>query len=179
MNIKIHVMLTIREITENDAGAFLEMCRALDEETSFMLLEPGERSLSVDEQRDRIRSLADRDNSTILVAEIDGQLVGYIYADGGRYHRNQHCAHIVIGVRAAHTGQGIGTRLFEELIDWAGKHGLTRLELTVMTHNQRGVRLYHKMGFEIEGLRRRALFVDGEYVDEYLMSRLIFPGYSE
>ncbi len=172
-------MLTIREITEDDAGPFLEMCRALDEETKFMLLEPGERTLSVEEQRERIQSLADRENSTILVAEMDGQLVGYIYADGGRYRRNQHCAHIVIGVRAAYAGQGIGARLFEELIDWAGKHGLTRLELTVMTHNVRGVRLYQKMGFEIEGLRRRSLFVDGEYVDEYAMSRLIFPGYAD
>lgn len=172
-------MLTIREITEEDAGAFLEMCRALDNETQFMLLEPGERTLSVDEQRERIRSLADRDNSTLLVAELDGQLVGYIYADGGRYRRNQHCAHIVIGVRAAYTGQGIGRRLLEELITWAGNHGLTRLELTVMTHNERAVRLYQKMGFEIEGLRRRSLFVDGEYIDEYAMSKLIFPGYAD
>lgn len=172
-------MLTIREITEDDAGPFLEMCRALDSESSFMMLEPGERTLSLDEQRERIRSLAGRHNAALLVAELDGKLVGYIYADGGRYKRNQHCAHIVIGIRAAFTGRGIGRRLFAELFAWAGKHGLTRLELTVMIHNERAVRLYQKMGFEIEGLRRRSLFVDGEYVDEYLMSRLIFSGYAD
>ncbi len=172
-------MLTIREITENDADSFLEMCRALDSETSFMMLEPDERTLSVDEQRERIHSLAGRNNAALLVAELDGQLVGYIFAEGGSYRRNRHCAHIVIGIRAAFTGLGIGRRLFAELFTWAGNQGLTRLELTVMTHNERAVRLYQRMGFEIEGLRRRSLFVNGEYVDEYLMSKLIFPGYED
>ena len=166
-------MIIIREIQESDAAAFLELCLALDSETKFMMLEPGERTLNVDEQRERICSLASRENATILVAEVDSQLVGYIFADGGRYQRNQHAAHIVIGIRAAFTGQGIGALLFQELFDWALNHGLTRLELTAMAHNERGVNLYRKMGFEVEGLRRRSLFVDGDYVDEYAMSMLL------
>ncbi len=166
-------MLTIRKIDEDDSADFLAMGAAIDSETKFMLLEPGERTLKVEEQRERIRSLAERDNATLLVAETDGQLAGYIYADGGRYKRNRHSAHVVIGIRAAFTGQGIGKQLFQELFAWARIHGLTRLELTVMTHNQRGISLYKKMGFEVEGLRRRALVVDGEYVDEYAMSKLL------
>lgn len=165
--------LIVREITESDAPAFLEMCRSMDFETKFMMLEPGERTLTEDEQRERIRSLAGRDNTTILVAEIDEQLVGYIFADGGRYRRNWHSAHIVIGIRAARTGQGIGAKLFQALFDWAPEHGLTRLELAVMAHNERGIHLYQKMGFEVEGLRRHSLMVDGQYVDEYAMSKLL------
>lgn len=166
-------MINIRKITVEDAGAFLEMCRAMDSETKFMMLEPGERTLSVDEQRERIRSLNERDNATILVAEVNGELVGFIFADGGWYHRNRHSAHIVIGIRTGYTGQGIGKQLFRELFAWAPQHGLTRLELTVMAHNQPGVHLYQKMGFEVEGLRRHSLIVDGQYVDEYAMSKLL------
>jgi RimJ/RimL family protein N-acetyltransferase len=42
-----------------------------------------------------------------------------------------------------------------------------------MTHNARGIALYKKMGFEIEGTARHQLNVDGEYVDLYYMYKLL------
>ncbi len=36
-------MITIRPIEEADAQAFLHLCTTLDHETTFMMLEPGER----------------------------------------------------------------------------------------------------------------------------------------
>jgi RimJ/RimL family protein N-acetyltransferase len=41
-----------------------------------------------------------------------------------------------------------------------------------MAHNERAVRLYDRMGFVREGIRQRALLVDGGWVDEYFMARL-------
>ncbi|NMB90388.1 MAG: GNAT family N-acetyltransferase, partial [Chloroflexi bacterium] len=51
--------------------------------------------------------------------------------------------------------------------------GIHRLELTVMTHNQRALALYRKMGFEIEGTLRHNMRVDGVYVDEYSLAQLL------
>jgi RimJ/RimL family protein N-acetyltransferase len=79
----------------------------------------------------------------------------------------------VVGIRESHTGQGIGTAFFERLDSWARAHGIHRLELTVMVHNQRGVGLYQKMGFEIEGVKKDSLRVDGIYVDEYSMGKIL------
>ncbi len=56
---------------------------------------------------------------------------------------------------------------------WARQRVITCLELTVMTHNQAGVALYKKQGFEIEGRKKHSLLVDGYYVDEYLMAKLL------
>lgn len=42
-----------------------------------------------------------------------------------------------------------------------------------MTHHIAAVRLYKKMGFIIEGTKKHALKVKGQYVDEYVMSKLI------
>lgn len=56
---------------------------------------------------------------------------------------------------------------------WALENTITRLELTVMTHNERAVRLYKKMGFKIEGLKEKSLIVDGKYVDEYYMGKIL------
>ena len=166
-------MVTVRQIREADAAAFLELCHRLDEETRFMMLEPGERDTSIEEQRRRIRHTLLRDNQTILVAEAGGELVGYAAAHGGDFRRNRHCAQVVAGVLRAFCGRGVGTSLFSELEDWAKRNGIRRLELTVMAHNDRALRLYRKMGYEIEGTKRDSLLVDGSYVDEYYMAKLL------
>lgn len=67
----------------------------------------------------------------------------------------------------------MGTALFSKLDDWAKGKGMHRLELTVLVDNTVGVALYKKMGFEIEGRKRQSLQVNGSYVDEYYMSKLL------
>ena len=166
-------MTIIREIQERDAANFLSLCKRLDEENKFMMLEPGERKTTIEEQRNRIRDILSRDNQAIFLAEEDGMLVGYLGAMGGNFARNKHSAYIVIGILERFTGRGLGTALFGALEEWAKERKLHRLELTVMVHNQRGVGLYQKMGFAIEGTKRDSLLVDGSYVDEYYMAKLI------
>ena len=138
-----------------------------------MMLEPGERSTPLEEQSRQIRGILLRDNQTILVAEVGGELVGYVAALGGDFRRNRHCAHIVAGVLQGFCGRGIGTRLFSEVEQWARRGSVHRLELTVMAHNDRAINLYRKMGYEIEGSRRDSLLVNGSYVDEYYMGKLL------
>lgn len=167
-------MIQIREIREGDAEKFLALCHQLDRETQFMLLEPGERLITVEAQRERIKSIHARDNRIILIAEgRQGQLVGYLSATGGDYKRNRHTVYLVIGILQGFAGQGIGTQLFTQVEKWARTRDIHRLELTVMVHNERAVNLYQKMGFEIEGVKKHSLRVNDEYVDEYEMAKLL------
>jgi RimJ/RimL family protein N-acetyltransferase len=166
-------MLIIRAVQEDDAEEFLTLSNRLDEETAFRLLEPGERLSTIEQQREIISRVQSTDNHAIFVAELNGQLVGYIAAIGGKYRRNKHGVHVVVAVLQRFAGLGIGTKLFEELEMWAHGHGIHRLELTVMVHNERAIGLYKKLGFEVEGRKRHALLVSGSYVDEYCMSKLL------
>ena len=68
--------------------------------------------------------------------------------------------------------QGIGTRLLEATIAKAWAKGLTRIELTVRTDNATARALYERMGFRIEGVKRRAFLIDGEYYDACAMALL-------
>jgi GNAT superfamily N-acetyltransferase len=129
----------VREAITQDARALLALKGALDRETSFMLLEPDERATTETKAAEQLRAVAARSNSVVLVADSGGELVGYVEAIGGGVRRNQHTAHVVIGVRQLHAGQGIGRRLLAELESWARANGVLRLELTVMTHNERAV----------------------------------------
>lgn len=165
--------MDIRLIRVEDAARFLELRKALDHETRFMMLEPDERTTTPEEQRQAIEKLLADGHNAIFVADAGDRLAGYISLYRGAYRRNRHCGEIVIGIRQPFTGQGLGARLFEALIDWARREGLHRLELTVMRPNERAVRLYQKVGFAIEGVRRDSLCIDGAYVDEYSMSLLL------
>ncbi len=170
----------IRPIREDDAPAYIDLLRALDAETKFMMFEPGERKTTLEEQQKRIRTTLAADNAMLFLVEKTpepGQpgpmLVGVLGAQGGTFQRNHHTVHIFIGIRQAFTGQGLGRRLFEEMEAWARSWGAHRLELTVMANNPRGLALYQKMGFTIEGRLKDRIKVDGEYIDELQMSKIL------
>lgn len=164
--------MIIREAEMKDAEQFLKMLKQLDTETKFMLYDPGERKTTIDDIKKKIENSRET-NSLILAAEQNGTITGYLTAEREPHNRVLHCAYIVVGILKDYRGMGIGTQLFEKLEAWARSSGITRLELTAMTHNETAVGLYQKMGFEIEGIRKNAMTVDGEYVDEYYMGRVL------
>ncbi len=166
--------INIRMIRDDDIAAYLELLFRLDDETKFMMFEPGERKTTVEEQRKRVQWVLAAENAQIFLAENEaGALVGVLGAQGGTYRRNRHSVHIFIGILQAYTGQGIGQRLFEAMEAWARSWGAHRLDLSVMAHNALGIALYQKMGFVIEGTRRDSMKIDGQYVDEYEMAKIL------
>ncbi|WP_102027797.1 GNAT family N-acetyltransferase [Salirhabdus sp. Marseille-P4669] len=165
--------MIIREIQLTDAENLANLMMDVDKQSEYMLWEAGERNINKDAQRQMIESIQAEENSTILVAEIEDRLVGYLLAIGGKARRNKHSAYIVIGIPEAFRGKGIGTKLFLNLDEWAQKHHVSRLELTVVTKNEAGISLYKKAGFEIEGTKRNSVWIQEEFVDEYYMSKLL------
>jgi len=163
----------IRTARPYDAAALLELKHQLDEETAFMMYEPGERDSSVQDLARELAAVARSPNSVILLAELGDQLAGYLELAGGSFRRSRATAYVVIGVRAQAAGRGIGTSLLRHALDWAAAHGLHRLELTVMAHNTRAIRLYERMGFSVEGRRSECLLVDGQFIDELTMAVIL------
>lgn len=165
--------MLVREITTADAQEFLKLTQQVEKTSEYMLWEAGERKVSLDQQRKMIERIGTDGNSTILVAEEENRLIGFLMAIGGNARRNKHSVYIVIGILHDFRGKGVGTKLFEGLEKWAIPLQIHRLELTVLTRNAAGLSLYKKMGFEIEGTKRHSLLIDGEFVDEYYMSKIL------
>jgi RimJ/RimL family protein N-acetyltransferase len=164
---------TLRMAGPGDAAALLRLKQQLDQETSFMLLEPGERDTSVPTLARQLEDVARSGNSALIVAELPDGLAGYLELTGGRFRRNRATAYLVLGVLAAAGGRGIGAALLAEARRWAAAHGLHRLELTVMAHNRRAFDLYSRMGFSVEGRRSECLLIDGRFVDELYMAAIL------
>ena len=59
------------------------------------------------------------------------------------------------------------------LDEWAGKNGIVRLELTVECVNTGAKNLYEKNGFKVEGIRPKSMKVNGRFVDEYYMGKIL------
>ncbi|QDQ01542.1 GNAT family N-acetyltransferase [Lysinibacillus fusiformis] len=164
--------MLIREARLEDAEGIITVMKNA-EESNFMLFSPGERKLKPEQLVVFIEKISKKFNSALFIAEVENKIVGYLIVQGDTPSRIAHRAYIVIGIHSDFRGRGMGTALFSKLDDWAKDKAMQRLELTVMVENTAGIALYKKMGFEIEGTKRHSLHVDGSYVDEYYMSKLL------
>ncbi|MGW8251608.1 MAG: N-acetyltransferase family protein [Anaerolineales bacterium] len=166
---------TIREARSEDAGQLVDFVTRLSEETElYIVMQPGEFTLSVDEQAKLIEVYEASDNSAYFIALADGQIVGRLNIKGGSRAGTRHSAVLVISVAKGWRDQGIGSQLMEYAIQWARESGvLKRLELLVFAENARAIHLYEKYGFVVEGRLRQAIYRHDRYYDDLLMALLL------
>jgi [ribosomal protein S18]-alanine N-acetyltransferase len=111
------------------------------------------------------RELASAHNHYVA-ARANGSVIGYAGISRlGRKPPFEYEVH-TIGVDPAYQGQGIGRRLLDQLLAFADG-GVVYLE--VRTDNEAAIGLYHSVGFEQVGLRKRYYRVSG--ADAYTMRR--------
>lgn len=111
-----------------------------------------------------------------FIAELDEgnkKIVGYIKLVIDEEKRRRHKGNISIAVHNDYQGYGIGSKLFNEMLDLSGNWLMLRkLELTVLEKNHRAIELYQKNGFQIEGISREDTVVNGCYEDVVHMGML-------
>jgi ribosomal protein S18 acetylase RimI-like enzyme len=110
----------------------------------------------------------------VLVAELDAEVVGW----GKIQHptelpASEHVWHVTgLAVDPAFAGRGVGRALMEALMEMARERGGSRMTLRVFATNPRALRLYERLGFELEGVFRGEFKLGtGEFVDDLFMAR--------
>jgi ribosomal protein S18 acetylase RimI-like enzyme len=78
-----------------------------------------------------------------------------------------------MGVRQDLRRRGIGRRLIQRTLREAKEQELKRIELEVLASNTPAIKLYGKMGFVVEGVKKKARNLDGAYDDLVQMALLI------
>jgi putative acetyltransferase len=108
-----------------------------------------------------------------LAAILDGRAVGAVNLSQRARARIDHSGQVGLMVHEDYWGLGIGSQLMAAALDIADNWlGLKRVELGVFVENRVAIHLYEKLGFEREGVRRRAAFGPGGWQDEMVMARL-------
>jgi RimJ/RimL family protein N-acetyltransferase len=167
--------IMIRSALGDDAAAIIEMASEIFKDSLYVVTEPDEFKVTLEQERSWIEGFIPSPNSILLVAEHQGQLMGILDFRGGHRRRIAHSGTIGTSIRKEFRGQGVGSLLMSSLIDWAKKTGkVERLQLTVYTENAPAIALYKKMGFVEEGCKRKVYkFADGRYFDELMMARIL------
>jgi phosphinothricin acetyltransferase len=101
-----------------------------------------------------------------LVAERDGEIVGYAY--GGR-HRDRAAYNSTVEVsayvdRSAHR-TGLGRSLYTELFDRLKERGFRLLVAGITLPNEASVGIHEALGFEPVGVYKNVGFKNGEWWD--------------
>jgi len=115
----------------------------------------------------------DKDDLGFAIETVDDPpiLVGNIGLFGAR--PKDRSATIGIALGREHIGRGYGTDAMRVIVDYAFREmGLHRIQLVVAPFNPAGIRAYEKAGFVEEGRHRDAVWHDGRWYDEVMMSVL-------
>ena len=100
-------------------------------------------------------------------------LIGYIKLRV--INRISRRAKLSIGIfNPSYRDKGLGTETLALLVDFSFfTLNLLSLELNVFTNNPRAIASYSKLGFKNVGIRRKADYVNGEFLDDLVMDLLI------
>lgn len=110
-----------------------------------------------------------------IVADVDGSIVGYVtLASPTSLPENAHVAQIRgLAVHPAVQGRGIGRQLLQQAEQRARDTGRRKLALRVLSTNTRARALYASCGFVVEGVLIDEFRIDGMWVDDILMARVL------
>lgn len=103
---------------------------------------------------------------------LDGDtIIGWADIIPHKRDSEKHIGTLGMGLIQGYRGQGVGSRLLTAVIAAAWDYGLKRLELEVFADNLAAIHLYHKHGYQEEGMKRYARWIDGQYQDIVMMAQ--------
>jgi ribosomal protein S18 acetylase RimI-like enzyme len=124
-----------------------------------------------------IQWLVDAQNGKtfLLFAEHENKLIGMVGAILGQGEKRQHSATIIaVYVEPQFRGEGVGQQLLRALLEKLSTDPrIVKIDLHVNTQASPAIALYESLGFEKVGVLEKALYHDGIFHDEYIMTKMI------
>ena len=166
---------TLRAAQPEDAEFMLDYLRVTAGETPYLLREPDEVDMTVEQEADFLRTMRDNPRALMLLVLVDGDCAGCCSVmPVGTRSRVLHRCGFAIALYEKYCGQGLGHTLLQTAMDAAKAAGYEQGELSVVCGNDRALRLYERLGFTRCGLLPRTLkYKDGRYADEILMVKTL------
>lgn len=118
-----------------------------------------------EEYRRFFSSLQSNDRVEVLVAKMNGQLVGFL-ALWRMDDSDERTTSIGISVHPDYWGRGIATSLIKESIRLAKDRGVRKLVIETLEENSAMKHVAEKLGFKLETVRKGKIFKDEAYHDE-------------
>ena len=102
------------------------------------------------------------------------KMIGTLSLETHPQTRHHASANLGIMIAPEFQGRGYGTEAINWALDWGfGMANLHSVRLTCFSFNDGAARLYERLGFVKEGVRRESLFLGGEWWDHLCFSMLV------
>lgn len=165
----------LRNAREEDSEKLINYLKVTAAETPYLMREPEEITLTLEQEKAFIRNQIDSKNGLLLIGELDGEHVGNGSVNAiGDYVRYRHRCSVAIALYQKFCGLGLGRIMFETLLEVAKDNGYEQAELEVATDNTRAVNLYKNLGFEIYGTQTHNMkYKDNTYCDVHFMMKTL------
>ncbi|MBQ2434020.1 MAG: GNAT family N-acetyltransferase [Clostridia bacterium] len=167
-----NALLTSPEIS--DAGELIEYLLATSSESEYVLRYPEEIHMTLEQEERFIANVVSSDYDMMAVCRVDGRIAGNCHLMMNNRIKTSHRATVAIALYKEFWNLGIGTKMFELMIETAKAKGIGQLELEYIEGNVRGEALYKKMGFETVSFKPNAIRLkDGTLLKEYFMIKTL------
>ena len=166
----------LRSPRDEDIPGMLDYLYVSAGETEFIIRYPEECARYTPEaEKTLFDAINASDNEAMLVCLVDGKVAGNCQILWKKSLKTRHRAAVAIALLREYWNQGIGTRMFREMIRIAEENpNILQMELEFVEGNTRARALYEKMGFRITGIRPNAIRLkNGTLLNEYAMIREI------
>lgn len=137
----------LRSPSASDSAQMLEVMKLLSAETDFLIRYPEEWTTTAEEEAGYLEGLNRSQNDLMIVCTVEGEIAGNCQISFFPRLKTRHRAVLSIGLLEKFWGLGIGSAMFAEMERAARQKGVLQLELDYIEGNERGRRLYEKMGF--------------------------------
>lgn len=165
--------VVLRNAKTEDAESLLQYLKTIAMETPYLIREPDEITLSLEQEQNFIQRMIDAERELMLVAMIDGKHVGNCsLMQIGPQRRYCHRCSIAIALYQEYCGRGIGKMMMETILETARQTGYEQAELEVIAKNETAIALYEQCGFQKYGhFPDNMKYADKTYADAYWMMR--------
>lgn len=165
--------IILRNAEPEDAPELLRYLKITAAETPFLVREPGEITLTEEQESEFICNKLASERELLLIASADGKHLGNCalmqIAD---LRRCRHRCGIAIALYQEACGKGIGRAMLNAVLDAAMDAGYQQAELEVIAENQNAIALYESLGFRIYGrMPDNIRYADGSFADAYWMMK--------
>lgn len=144
--------IVLRNAEKEDANELLKCMKTVTAETPYLIREPEEFTLTLEQEEQFIQSKIEDSGELLLVAVCNGTHVGNCaLMRVGTYKRYAHRCEIAIALYQKYCNLGIGKKMMEAVLESARNAGYEQAELEVISSNTNAIRLYEKMGFQKYG----------------------------
>ncbi|MGL6104874.1 GNAT family N-acetyltransferase [Romboutsia sp.] len=164
----------LRNAEEYDAKNIIDFYNIVGGETTFLSFCEGEYRVSVEQQASIIKSCNESNNNTMIIALVDDKIIGIGTISSNQKKKGKHVGILGIVIKKEYCNIGLGRIIMDYLIDWCKSNKITKkISLVSSQNNPNAIELYKKCGFEVEGILKNEVCIDGEFSDLVSMGLMI------